>query len=50
MVALTEDEGMKGSDTLDAYGISLDGGMGVFLSSSGVWLSMTSLNQFSSHD
>ena len=46
---LTEDiEGMKGSDTLDAHGISLDGGMGVFLSSSGVWLSMTSLNQFSS--
>ena len=46
---LTEDiEGMTGSDKLDAHGISLDGGMGVFLSSSGVWLSMTSLNQFSS--
>jgi len=46
---LTEDiEGMIGSDSLDAHGISLDGGMGVFLSSSGVWLSMTSLNQFSS--
>ena len=46
---LTEDiEGMTGSDSLDAHGISLDGGMGVFLSSSGVWLSMTSLNQFSS--
>ncbi len=46
---LTEDiEGMKGSDTLDAHGISLDGGMGVFLSSSGMWLSITSLNQYSS--
>ena len=46
---LTEDiEEMTGSDKLDAHGISLDGGMGVFLSSSGVWLSMTSLNQFSS--
>ena len=46
---LTEDiEGMTGSDKLDAHGISLDGGMGVFLSSSGVWLSMTSLNQFNS--
>jgi len=34
---LTEDiEGMTGSDKLDAHGISLDGGMGVFLSSSGV--------------
>ena len=46
---LTEDiEGITGSDKLDAHGISLDGGMGVFLSSSGVWLSMTSINQFSS--
>ena len=46
---LTEDiEEMTGSDKFDAHGISLDGGMGVFLSSSGVWLSMTSLNQFSS--
>ena len=46
---LTEDiEGMTGSDNLDAHGVSLDGCMGVFLSSSGVWLSMTSLNQFSS--
>ena len=44
---LTEDiEGMEGANTLDAHGISLDGGMGVFASSSGVWLSMTSLNQF----
>ena len=46
---LTEDiEGMDGADSLDAHGISLDGGMGVFASSSGVWLSMTSLNQFTS--
>ena len=46
---LTEDiEGMTGSDTFDAHGISLDGGMGVFLSGSGVWISMTSLYQFSS--
>lgn len=44
---LTEDiEGMEGANDLDAHGISLDGGMGVFASSSGVWLSMTSLNQF----
>ena len=27
--------------------ISLDGGMGIFASPSGVWLSMTSLGQFS---
>lgn len=46
---LTEDiEGMNGADNLDAHGISLDGGMGIFLSSSGLWLSMTSLNQFTS--
>jgi uncharacterized protein (DUF1501 family) len=44
---LTEDiEGMEGVNELDAHGISLDGGMGIFASSSGVWLSMTSLNQF----
>ena len=46
---LTEDiEGMDGAENLDAHGISLDGGMGVFASSSGVWLSMTSLSQFTS--
>jgi len=45
---LTEDiEQMTGSEQLDAHGISLDGGMGIFASSSGVWLSMTSLGQFS---
>ena len=45
---LTEDiEQMTGSDQLDAHGISLDGGMGIFASPSGVWLSMTSLGQFS---
>ena len=45
---LTEDiELMTGSDQLDAHGISLDGGMGIFASPSGVWLSMTSLGQFS---
>ena len=45
---LTEDiEQMAGSDQLDAHGISLDGGMGIFASPSGVWLSMTSLGQFS---
>jgi uncharacterized protein (DUF1501 family) len=45
---LTEDiEQMIGSDQLDAHGISLDGGMGIFASPSGVWLSMTSLGQFS---
>jgi len=49
---LTEDiEGMAGSNVLDAHGISLDGGMGIFASTSGVWLSMTSLYQFSrNHD
>ena len=45
---LTEDiEGMDGGNQLDAHGISLDGGMGVFASPSGIWLSMTSLNQVS---
>jgi uncharacterized protein (DUF1501 family) len=45
---LTEDiEQMAGNDQLDAHGISLDGGMGIFASPSGVWLSMTSLGQFS---
>lgn len=45
---LTEDiEQMIGSEQLDAHGISLDGGMGIFASPSGVWLSMTSLGQFS---
>jgi len=46
---LTEDiEGMGSANEFDAHGISLDGGMGVFTSSSGVWLSMTSLSQFTS--
>ena len=41
---LTEDiEGMAFSG-LDAHGISLDGGMGVFASPSGMWISMTSLS------
>ena len=41
---LTEDiEGM-GFAGLDAHGISLDGGMGVFASPSGMWISMTSLS------
>ena len=45
---LTEDiEGVAGAEQLDAHGISLDGGMGVFASPSGVWLSMTSMAQFS---
>ena len=40
---LTDDiEGMSLSG-LDAHGISLDGGMGVFASPSGMWISMTSL-------
>jgi len=44
---LTEDiEGLSGSQNLDAHGISLDGGMGVFTSPKGVWLSMTSAAQF----
>ena len=45
---LTEDiEGVAGAEQLDAHGISLDGGMGVFASPSGIWLSMTSMAQFS---
>ncbi|MDP7156704.1 MAG: DUF1501 domain-containing protein [SAR324 cluster bacterium] len=39
-------EGMPGTADLDAHGISLDGGMGVFASPSGIWLSMTSVAQF----
>ncbi|MDP7464302.1 MAG: twin-arginine translocation pathway signal protein, partial [SAR324 cluster bacterium] len=31
-------EGMPGTADLDAHGISLDGGMGVFASPSGIWL------------
>jgi uncharacterized protein (DUF1501 family) len=46
---LTEDiEGMGSVNEFDAHGISLDGGMGVFASSTGMWLSMTSLSQFTS--
>ncbi len=46
---LTEDiEGMGSANEFDAHGISLDGGMGVFTSSTGVWLSMTSISQFTS--
>lgn len=46
---LTQDvENMIGAEDLDAHGVSLDGGMGIFASPSGVWLSMTSLNQFRS--
>lgn len=40
---LTEDVEAMGS-RFDAHGISLDGGMGVFASSSGLWLSFTSLH------
>jgi len=40
---LTEDVEAMGS-SFDAHGISLDGGMGVFASSSGLWLSFTSLH------
>tara|TARA_B100000073_G_scaffold74070_1_gene55685 strand:+ start:567 stop:1733 length:1167 start_codon:yes stop_codon:yes gene_type:complete len=44
---LTEDvENMPGQEQLEAHGISLDGGMGIFSSPSGVWLSMTSAQQF----
>ena len=44
---LTEDiEDLKDDKDLDAHGISLDGGMGVFTSPDGIWLSMTSANQF----
>ena len=37
---------MPGQEQLEAHGISLDGGMGIFSSPSGVWLSMTSAQQF----
>ena len=40
-------EGRLSAEQLDAHGISLDGGMGVFASPSGIWLSMTSMAQFS---
>jgi uncharacterized protein (DUF1501 family) len=44
---LTDDiENLDGSNALDAHGISLDGGMGVFASPGGVWLSMTSAQEF----
>ena len=44
---LTDDiENMNGSKFLDAHGISLDGGMGIFASPGGVWLSMTSAQDF----
>ena len=44
---LTEDiEGLGSAYDFDAHGISLDGGMGVFISKNGVWLSMTSAEQF----
>lgn len=44
---LTEDlEEMGHKEGWDAHGISLDGGMGIFTSKSGVWLSMTSAAQF----
>ena len=44
---LTEDiEGLGATHDFDAHGISLDGGMGVFTSKNGVWLSMTSAEQF----
>ena len=44
---LTEDiESLGDPYDFDAHGISLDGGMGVFTSKNGVWLSMTSAEQF----
>ncbi len=44
---LTEDiEGLGSAYDFDAHGISLDGGMGIFTSKNGVWLSMTSAEQF----
>ena len=44
---LTEDiEDKLTNHDLDAHGISLDGGMGIFTSPEGVWLSMTSAAQF----
>ena len=46
---LTEDiEAGFDATALDAHGISLDGGMGVFASSDGMWLSMTSMHQLMS--
>lgn len=39
-------EGMPGTADFDAHGISLDGGMGVFSSPGGIWLSMASTAQF----
>ena len=44
---LTDDiNGIKGADEVDAHGISLDGGMGVFASPDGTWVSMTSIRKF----
>ena len=44
---LTEDiEDKLTNYDLDAHGISLDGGMGIFTSPKGIWLSMTSAAQF----
>ena len=44
---LTDDiNGLEGAELLDAHGISLDGGMGVFASSDGTWISMTSIKKF----
>ena len=44
---LTDDiNGLEGSELLDVHGISLDGGMGVFASSDGTWISMTSIKKF----
>ena len=40
---LTEDIEAMGGGPFDAHGISLDGGMGVFASSTGLWISLTSL-------
>jgi len=40
---LTEDIAAMGYESVDAHGISLDGGMGVFASSTGLWISLTSL-------
>lgn len=48
---LTEDiEGLVGADMIDAHGISLGGGMGVFTSPSGMWMTMTSAKQFQNAD
>jgi uncharacterized protein (DUF1501 family) len=44
---LTEDIiGYSGSTNPDVHGISLDGGMGVFASPKGNWVSMTSIRKF----